>query len=421
MPRSVNVEHPEKGTRLITDEELSKHNNSSDCWIAIEGTVYDVTKWWRSHPGGNVILSHAGVESSDVFKAFHKSDLAESKLKWLPVVGRHDAAPTPIEKDFRHLRSQLEKEGYFQSRPLYFWMSLMSILALHAVSIWMIHANTSFLSILVSAIIMGIAWGQIGFIQHDFGHKSIFKSCWLNSVGHMLTYGCWLGGIPEWWNGRHNRHHAIPNHSKWDLDIRTLPLFAWNKKMAAKAPSALLPYQAVYWFVSGPMLLMLLYKVLNAIYIVRRRPVYIIPNIIHHAWIWMAAGHLGFGGFLAWYILVILNMGNYLGWMFALNHYMLPIHDTNEHDWVTATAISTQDVDGGLLVEWITGGLCYQVEHHLFPTMPRSSYAAIRPRIEAFFAKHGLTFHHSGMMSAAVAVVRTLNAAVAKEMATKDE
>lgn len=42
-----------------------------------------------------------------------------------------------------------------------------------------------------------------------------------------------MGGSPHWWKGRHNRHHASPNHDETDLDIRTLPVFAWDKKQVS--------------------------------------------------------------------------------------------------------------------------------------------------------------------------------------------
>lgn len=48
---------------------VSKHNSKSDCWIIIEGKVYDVTNYLADHPGGeNQIISYCGKNATDAFK-----------------------------------------------------------------------------------------------------------------------------------------------------------------------------------------------------------------------------------------------------------------------------------------------------------------------------------------------------------------
>jgi len=65
--------------------------------------------------------------------------------------------------------------------------------------------------------------------MHDFGHNSIFKSPEANHYANLFVFNFLLGGSDTWWRGRHNRHHAAANHVDIDLDIRTLPLFAWDE------------------------------------------------------------------------------------------------------------------------------------------------------------------------------------------------
>src|SRR2546423_871360 len=69
------------------------------------------------------------------------------------------------------------------------------------------------------------------------------RSSRTNYLVQLLVINVGMGGSAVWWNGRHNRHHAKPNHKGWDLDIRTLPLFAWDKEQATKAPRWLIRYQ----------------------------------------------------------------------------------------------------------------------------------------------------------------------------------
>jgi alkylation response protein AidB-like acyl-CoA dehydrogenase/predicted heme/steroid binding protein len=63
-------------SKTITIAELSKHNTASDCWIAVDGVVYDVTKFLRSHPGGkNVIVSSSGKDVTEEFYSYHKKEV----------------------------------------------------------------------------------------------------------------------------------------------------------------------------------------------------------------------------------------------------------------------------------------------------------------------------------------------------------
>jgi cytochrome b involved in lipid metabolism len=45
-------------------DEIAKHNSSEDCWIIVDGKVYDVTEYIDEHPGGDTILNNAGGDSS---------------------------------------------------------------------------------------------------------------------------------------------------------------------------------------------------------------------------------------------------------------------------------------------------------------------------------------------------------------------
>lgn len=57
----------EKPTNTITKEELSKHSTKEDCWLAINGKVYDVTTFISSHPGGEAILEGCGKDATTLF------------------------------------------------------------------------------------------------------------------------------------------------------------------------------------------------------------------------------------------------------------------------------------------------------------------------------------------------------------------
>ena len=71
------------GLKRFTREEVEKHNTSDDCWIVVDGKVYDATSVMSWHPGGvGPIMAHAGImhkETTDEFNSIHDS-YAREKL-----------------------------------------------------------------------------------------------------------------------------------------------------------------------------------------------------------------------------------------------------------------------------------------------------------------------------------------------------
>lgn len=69
--------------KQFTREEIEKHNKENDCWIIINGKVYDATSVLDWHPGGKApIMAHAGklhADTTDEFESIH-DDYAEQKL-----------------------------------------------------------------------------------------------------------------------------------------------------------------------------------------------------------------------------------------------------------------------------------------------------------------------------------------------------
>jgi cytochrome b involved in lipid metabolism len=52
----------------ITVQELSEHSKVSDCWIALDGKVYGVTDFIKTHPGGNALLEGCGKDATELFE-----------------------------------------------------------------------------------------------------------------------------------------------------------------------------------------------------------------------------------------------------------------------------------------------------------------------------------------------------------------
>ena len=264
---------------------------------------------------------------------------------------------------------------------------------------------------------MGCCWAQGGLLQHDLGHNSIFFDCKKNYAAHVLFYTFLMGGSADWWKGRHTRHHASPNHTELDLDIRTLPLFAWDKKQFKKSFKPLVNWQIWYWPFLGPPSMLHIYRILNSIWMIRQFNVGESLALAAH---FSILGYLVWMGnifnWAFWWFWTLTIGGSYLGWIFALNHTMFPIYrHEEERDWVAATVTTTQNVTPSFVVDIITGHLDYQVEHHLWPRMPRHNYEVVHPRLKALCKKHNLPFYEESYFKAIGSVYRTLSNAIQPE------
>jgi len=96
---------------------------------------------------------------------------------------------------------------------------------------------------------------------------------------------------------------------------------------------------------------------------------------------------------------------------FGVGHNGMAIYDADKKPGFAELQITTTrnvDNDAFGLVGWFMGGLHLQVEHHLFPGIPRHNLAQVRPMIEALCAKHGVPYRSTGLYEGNVEVVSHL-------------
>src|SRR4029453_9719992 len=102
--------------------------------------------------------------------------------------------------------------------------------------------------------------------------------------------------------------------------------------------------------------------------------------------------------------------GLYLGWGFAPNHKgMGTLPQADELDFVRRQVLTSRNVAGGRLVDWGLGGLNYQIEHHLFPTIARPNLRRAQPLIRAFSHQHGLAYAEASLVGSYAQALRHLH------------
>jgi fatty acid desaturase/predicted heme/steroid binding protein len=407
------------GSKSLTRSEIASHNSAKSAWIIIDGNVYDVTEFARRHPGGDRILHlFAGQDASDAFHSFHIVPERPRAMMNKFLVGRvTDGAACATLDDFRALRAQLQSERMFDARPMFFLGWFCHIVALEVAAALVAHAGAGWPGFVLCAVLLGISQIQAGWLQHDFGHLAVFKSIWANDWAHNVTIMALKGASAQWWKTRHNRHHAKTNVLGADPDIDNDPLFLLGARMVDQRRGwRLSRHQHLYWYFLGPPLVTtLLFIYQNLKFVQRRR--------LHAEKLWIVGYFLRFAltfgtaygvlGCIALYFSMRLIESNWFTWVTSMSHLPMQIDNDDascNDDWISHTVKTTQNLSGGTFNDWFTGHLNYQVEHHLFPTMPRHNYPLVAPRVAALCAKHGLPLRTRTMWQAATDVVDALEA-----------
>eukprot|EP00897_Mesotaenium_endlicherianum_P001331 jgi/Mesen1/1225/ME000129S00322 len=377
-----------KGLQSYTMDEVAKHHTKDDCWVVIKDKVYDVTKFAETHPGGGVIYTFAGKEATDVFSTFHASTTWPF-LQQLQIGTCEQQEPTAeLVSDFRELRLAMLRDCLFESSKLFYAYKVASTLALLGASVALIACSASL--------------------------AAVFKWRAMNSLVGGYLFGNILQGFSmRWWKDKHNTHHAAPNecddkYHAVDPDIDTLPLLAYSKEMLDTVESpgvrAFLRWQAQLFL---PILLFARFAWLYGSYdFVRNgrfpagssRAKEALTLGVHYAFFFgLAFGILPAPMAVAWLLASQLFSGVFLGIVFVQSHNGMEIYN-DDKDFFSAQIVSTRNIKSNLFNDWFTGGLNRQLEHHLFPTLPRHNLPKACARVEALCKKHGLVYEDVGMV-----------------------
>lgn len=265
-------------------------------------------------------------------------------------------------------------------------------------------AGATWVAVVGAGAYLGAVSAHVVFIGHDAGHRQIFRSRRANrAVG--LTAGNLLTGLSfGWWVPKHAAHHAYPNQMGRDPDVAP-GIIAWTPEdplRQGRTRRTFLRWQAPLLF--PLMLLQVVPMRLASGRSMRER-----ANgtaLLEAALIAVhAAAYLSLVFFLlpplralAFIGIQQAAFGLYLGCSFAPNHVGLPILDEGtDASFAQRQVVTSRNVTGGPLVTFLLGGLDRQIEHHLFPTMPRSNLRRAQPLVRAYCASQGWHYRQDSL------------------------
>ncbi|EGC35561.1 hypothetical protein DICPUDRAFT_33259 [Dictyostelium purpureum] len=418
--------------------EISKHNNESDCWVVVNGIVYDVTKWLPCHPGGkDAILLSAGNDITNLFESYHPfTNTPNSYLKQYEIgeisVYEH---PKFVEKSkfYSVLKERVRKHFKDTNQDPKISIGILSRLALVYLLIFVFYYfahlySTNFFFNCIMSFCFSISMSLLSLhMMHDSCHFALTHSPILWKL-FGATYDLFVGASFFYWSNQHVvGHHVYTNIRNADPDIG-------DSEVEFRIVT---PYQhrySIYRFqhIYAP-LLYGLYSIKYRLcdytafidgYIGRircKRPTsfdigaFIIGKIFFlYTRFYLPLQIHSFSNYIVYFFIAEYFFGAYLSFGFQVSHSAdeLKISATPRlpeeqveigEDWAIHQLKTTLDYGAdSLLCHFFSGGVNLQVIHHLFPSLNQEYYPQIVPIVEQLCKEFNLKYNYKDTFTEAL-------------------
>ncbi|KAJ9074064.1 hypothetical protein DSO57_1009933 [Entomophthora muscae] len=413
----------------------------------IDNKAYDITDFVQEHPGGAVIMTQLGIDATEAFHCFHPSstqeilsDYYDAELTKKLGLAELKESDSSFLKDVRALKEQVAKEGLFKSNLLFFLLLGLSNLGIFGLSLAILYIfGGHFLGVIASAMLLGLFFQQCGWHAHEYLHHQVFESRVMNNwVGGYFFGAICQGFSPLWWKDKHNTHHAAPNVYTRDPDIDTHPFLAWSEnamelyselndqELGSQLKKFMLHNQPILFF---PLLAIArlswctysMWFALSNGQLGDSKKMFVPVSPIEPAclflhWIiysWIAVSLPGSWMLSLLFVFVSqVTCGILLASVFTLNHNGMRVvtsEDAAKMDFYTLQCETGRDVHPSYFMTWFCGGLNYQIEHHMFPTLPRHNFSLVSNRVRDLCKKHGVSYHCTGFYEGTMEVLARLD------------
>lgn len=310
-----------------------------------------------------------------------------------------ESAPLPVQSDYSELLREIRSRGLLDRRPAYYVLvGFLNLAALALVVAGLVLLRNSWWAILLAPVFAFVST-QIAFFSHDAAHRQIAHGS--RTVAALcLVYGNLLNGLSYgWWTAKHNAHHAHPNDLDTDPDVAVGAL-VWDSDQAAARSGAaawLTRHQAGLFF---PMLTLEAFNLrISSIRAVlepglRYRRTEGLLLVVHLALYGaLLVSTLTWLQGLVFLVIHQALFGLHLGCSFAPSHKGMPtLTPQQAADPLLRQVLTSRNVRGGRWISFVLGGLNLQIEHHLFPSMPRPNLRRAQPVIESHCRTRGISY-----------------------------
>ncbi|WP_405884646.1 acyl-CoA desaturase [Streptomyces sp. NBC_01136] len=259
---------------------------------------------------------------------------------------------------------------------------------------------------LLLAPLLAVFSARTAFIGHDAGHSQITGNRAAGRVIGLIHGNLLLGMSFAWWNAKHNRHHANPNHIDKDPDVvADILVFTGEQAKGRVGFRRWLTRNQAWLFFPLTLLEGVALKI-HGFQDLRRQPpreraaeaLLLVTHVVAYATMLLTSMSLGKA--LAFAALHQALFGLHLGMAFAPNHKGMEMPDPGGERWghLHRQVLTSRNVRGAALTDWFLGGLNYQIEHHLFPNMPRPHLSLAQPLVRAHCRELGIPYVETGLV-----------------------
>ncbi|VDN03235.1 unnamed protein product [Thelazia callipaeda] len=403
-------------------------------------------KWLRideemlsKHPGGIAITAYRDADSTTAFHVFH----AGSKVayQWLEKMSINsvDYEPSKEQKDtskmtsmvsnevigslnldaehviainqnFNRFRAQVRNLGLFEAKNTFFIRKICEAIGLLLLAV-LLQVHQRFI---LSALVLGLAWQQLGWLIHEYAHNQHFKNHYWNNLVSYVVGNLLQGFSSGGWKEQHNMHHATTNVIGRDGDINLMPFWAVIPSDLLELQNSwvlkMIPYQHIYWTLCFPFLrlswliqsISFVINMSSSPFEVHRKNATIerLTLFIHWCLVLLQLYFLPTLQIRFTYFLISqLFAGFLLAHVVTYNHYStskFQYDDPILKCYACLQLHTTRNMRPGIFTDWLWGGLNYQIEHHLFPNMPRHNLKKVMPLVKEFCKENKLPYMVNG-------------------------
>lgn len=415
---------PIPSMRVWTRQLVAQTVSEGQLLIIANDKVYDLTKWVAHHPGGALAIQRMiGMDATDAMIAFHPQWVFEKRLPHFCVGILHpDSCYTsPVSLAYRELHSSLNMAGLFKRNDSFFVREIVKFLLLWVGMVGLaVYGPNTVWNYTVSALLAATLWHQAAFVAHDAGHSGITHDRQFDTL-FGICLADFFGGLSlGWWKRNHNVHHIVTNDPEHDPDIQHLPFLAVSPRFTENLFSSyygcVLEFdQAAKLFVPKQHWLFYIILAFGRFNLYANSWSYVLSRSFHVPFrSFEIVGMLCFWTWFGWmlcnlpswqhalvYVLVSHMATVFLHLQITLSHFGMSTveHKTQvgefliEETYAEKALRTTMDVDCPRWMDWFHGGLQFQIEHHLFPRIPRPNLRRVRPLVESFARENNLEFH----------------------------
>jgi len=304
------------------------------------------------------------------------------------------------------LKRLIKHNGLLDQQPTYYAVKIILTLGLFALSLTFLLILDNLWLQLLNAAFLAFVFVQISLVAHDFGHRQFsVGGGWKNECLALVLGNLLLGLSQQWWIDKHNAHHSHPNQLDLDPDI-DMPLVAFSEDLALSKQGIarfIVKYQAYLLFPLS--LLQALSMHLSSIqFLIEKKAKRPLAEAIA-----MGAHFIVYFGLLfslldAWQAVLFIAIhqgltGLYLTSIFAPNHKGMPVLENDSQlDFLRRQVLTSRNVSAHPLADFWYGGLNYQIEHHLFPSMPRNKLREAQVIVKSFCRARSITYHETSVL-----------------------